>query len=165
MLITAELTILGCILLFMMVLVATLTMPFSALVKNFPEDVQYSLQPRLKALPMSPKRVVGGILVIVLVIAWASIFIIGGLNGRTEGFGYKEHLIRLLVIGLGVKAFDILCLDYILLTKTKFFQYFFPETEGCRGWKQFGYNRKQQIRQTIVVIISCFIGAWIFTKA
>ena len=42
-----------------------------------------------------------------------------------------------------IMAFDIICLDYFLLTKTRFFLYYFPETEGCAGWKDFGYNRKQ----------------------
>lgn len=55
------------------------------------------------------------------------------------------------------------CLDYILLTKTQFFQHYFPETKNCIGWKQFGYNRKQQIRQCIIIPVCCLIGALILT--
>jgi hypothetical protein len=38
-----------------------------------------------------------------------------------------------------------------------------PETKGCAGWKQFGYNRKQQIRQCIIIPVCCLIGALIFS--
>ncbi len=38
----------------------------------------------------------------------------------------------------------------------------FPETEGCEGWKQFGYNRKQQIRQCIIIPICCLLSALVF---
>ena len=62
-----------------------------------------------------------------------------------------------------IMAFDIICLDYFLLTKTRFFLHYFPETEGCAGWKDFGYNRKQQTRQCILSLSGSLITAWIFT--
>jgi hypothetical protein len=31
------------------------------------------------------------------------------------------------------------------LTKSHFFQHFYPETEGCEGYRQFGFNRKEQM--------------------
>ena len=64
----------------------------------------------------------------------------------------------------GTKAFDIIALDYFLLTKTNFFQNFFPETKGLAGWQDFGYNRKQQLSHIAVMLISCFVIAFIFTK-
>jgi hypothetical protein len=45
----------------------------------------------------------------------------------------------------------------------RFFQHFFPETEGCTGWKDFGFNRKQQIRQCIMIPVCCLIAALICT--
>ena len=33
----------------------------------------------------------------------------------------------------------------LLLTKTHFFQHFYPETEGCEGYHRFGFNRKGQL--------------------
>lgn len=61
------------------------------------------------------------------------------------------------------KVFDIVFFDYFILTKTRFFQHFFPETEGCKGWKDFGFNRKQQIRQCIMIPVCCLITALICT--
>ena len=43
------------------------------------------------------------------------------------------------------KAFDIICLDWFLLTKSHFFQHYYPETEGCAGYRSFGFNRKEQL--------------------
>ncbi len=163
MLLTFILALSGCVLLFLMILAATITMPFSALVKNFPVDVQRRLQFRINTMPMSPKRIFGRIILILLMLAWAGLFVAGGIDGRTNGFSYWQFALRFLIIAAAVKVFDIVCLDYFLLTKTHFFQHFFPETEGCKGWQQFGYNRKQQIRQCIIIPVCCLLLALVFT--
>ena len=139
-------------------------MPFAALAKNFPLDVQERLKPRLDNLPISKKRVLGGIGLVLIILAWLGLFLVGGLDGKANNFDFWDFAIRFLAIGIAVKVFDIVCLDYILLTKTKFFQHYFPETEGCPGWQQFGYNRKQQIRQCIIIPICCIVSAFIFAR-
>lgn len=159
---TLILAIVGCLLLFEMIWIATITMPFSALAKNFPPDVQEKIRPRIEKLPLTFKRVAGGVTVILLMLAWGGLFILGGIDGRNNSFGFTEHLIRFLIMAGVVKVFDIACLDYVLLTKTEFFQHYLPETKGCEGWKQFGYNRKQQIRQCIIMPICCVVLAFIF---
>ena len=153
--ITIILTITGCILLFLMILDATLTLPSSSLIKYFPEDVQKKLKSRLENLPLTPKRIAGCIILVLLGLAWLALFFVGGFLGRADRFTFINHLIRFLIIGFGIKLFDIVCLDFILLTKTKFFQHFFPETKDCKGWHQFGYNRKQQIKQCVSIFIFC----------
>lgn len=160
---TIILAIAGCVLLFVMIWEATVTMPFAALAKNFPEDVQDRLRPRIENLPMNTKRVLGIIGLVILMLAWLGLFIVGGMDGKARGFTYWDYAIRFLIIGIAVKAFDIIGLDYFLLTKTKFFQHYFPETEGCAGWQNFGYNRKQQMRQCVIIPICCLISAYIFT--
>ena len=74
-----------------------------------------------------------------------------------------SFLVRFLIILLGVKTFDIIGLDYILITKTHFFQHYFPETEGCAGYHNFGFNRKEQIRQIIIMPFAALLTAWICT--
>ena len=163
MLLTMALSVSGCILLFLCIRGVTETMPTSLLVKNFPEDVQERLKPRVDSLPMSPKRILGWIILILFVIGYAGLFIVAGMDGRRHGFTFQQFFQRFFIIGAVIKAFDIICLDYFLLTKTHFFQRYFPETEGCAGWQDFGYNRKQQIRQCILILIGSLITAWIFT--
>ena len=74
----------------------------------------------------------------------------GGWDGVQRGYTFGRFLVRLLVILFGVKALDIIGLDYILITKTQFFQHYFPETKGCAGYHNFGFSRKEQIRQCVM---------------
>ena len=161
-LVTIILTFIGMALLWLMIWSATITMPTKQLAKNFPEDVQRSLQPRLDALPMSGKRVFGMMILIVLILGFIALFVIGGLDGMNNNFTFPDYLVRFLIMSYGVKAFDIIGLDFFLLTKTHFFQHYFPETEGCAGWQQFGYNRKQQLRHIIVMGLLALLEALLF---
>lgn len=163
MVLTLILSLIGCVSLFLAVLGLTVTMPTSLLARNFPVDVQACLKPRLESLPLSFKRIVGWIILIVFCNLFLGLFIFGGIDGIKNGYAFWQFFLRFFIIGAWVKVFDIVCMDYILLTKTQFFQHFFPETKDCIGWKQFGYNRKQQIRQCITIPVCCLIGALIFS--
>lgn len=166
MLFTVILTLIGCVLLFLMILAATVFMPFRELAKNFPQDVQERLRPRLdeiEKLPFAP-RLFGRVLIVVMCLLFIGVYIMGGINGAQQGFGFWQLFLRFFIISFGVKAFDIIALDYFLLTKTNFFQHFFPETKGCAGWQDFGYNRKQHLKQSVIMLILCFILAFVFTK-
>ncbi|MBR1693172.1 MAG: hypothetical protein IJ711_10445 [Lachnospiraceae bacterium] len=160
---TLILSVAGCVLLFLGIWGVTVTMPTKLLAQNFPKDVQERLKPRIENLPMSPKRVVGWIILILFILGYIGLFIIGGVDGMKRGFTFGKFFLRFFVIGAVIKAFDIIALDYFLLTKTHFFQHYFPETEGCAGWQDFGYNRKQQMRQSIMIVIGSAVTAWIFT--
>ena len=160
---TVLLTIIMMVLLWLMIWSATVTLPYKGLIKNFPKDVQERLEPRLSKLPMSGKRIAGWATLLLILAMMIGVFIWGGLDGIKQGYGFGQLFVRFLIIGLGVKAFDIIGLDYFLLTKTHFFQHYFPETEGCTGWQDFGYNRKQQLGQIVTIPVACALTSWIFT--
>ena len=160
---TLVLAVSGCILLFLGIWGVSVTMPTKLLARNFPEDVQEKLQPRLDSIPMSPKRILGWVILILFIAAYLGLFVISGIDGLRNNFSFWQFFLRFFVIGAVIKAFDIICLDYFLLTKTHFFQHYFPETEGCAGWQDFGYNRKQQTRQCILIVIGSAIAALVFT--
>lgn len=166
MLITILLTLCNIILLCLMILTATVFMPYRGLAKNFPKDVQEALKPRLDEIDKQPKapRIFGGILIIITCLLFVGVFIWGGVEGMHHDFTYSQYLLRFLIISFGTKAFDITVLDYFLLTKTNFFQNFFPETKGCAGWQQFGYNRKQQLGQSVFMLICCLLLAFLFSR-
>ena len=163
---TLLLTLCNIVLLCLMVLTATVFMPYRGLAKNFPKDVQEALKPRLDRIDRQPKapRIFGGILIIMMFLLFITVFIIGGVDGMHHDFTYSQYLLRFLIIAFGTKAFDIIALDYILLTKTSFFPHFFPETKGCAGWQQFGYNRKQHLGQSIFMLICCLVLAFVFSR-
>ncbi|MBQ9298885.1 MAG: hypothetical protein IJ214_00065 [Clostridia bacterium] len=160
---TAVLSLAGCALLFLGIWGVTVTLPTKLLAKNFPKDVQEKLKPRLDQLPMSPRRVLGWIILILFICAYIGLFVIAGIDGMKHQFTFSQFFLRFLIIGAVIKAFDIVGLDFFLLTKTRFFQRYFPETEGCAGWQDFGYNRKQQLRQSVMIVICSALAAWIFT--
>ena len=80
-----------------------------------------------------------------------------------KGFIFDQFLVRFLVILLGMKAFDIIVLDYILITKTQFFQHYIPETKGCAGYHSFGYNRKEQLWRIVTLPFAALLTAWVCT--
>ena len=160
---TIVLAVLGCLLLFLGIWGVTVTMPTALLAKNFPRDVQEALKPRLESLPFSFKRAVGWVILTAFCIGYVGLFIYGGIDGKRQGFSFFDFFVRFFIIGAVIKVFDIVCLDYFLLTKTQFFQHYFPETKGCRGWQDFGYNRKQQTRQCAMIVLGSLVTALIFT--
>ena len=160
---TVILSLAGCVLLFLGIWGVTVTMPTALLAKNFPKDVQEKLRPRLESLPMSPKRALGWLILALFVAGWLALFVVGGIDGLRRGFNFWQFFLRFFTIGAVIKAFDILALDWFLLTKTHFFQHYFPETEGCAGWQDFGYNRRQQARQCVMIVLGSAVTAWIFT--
>jgi hypothetical protein len=164
--VTLLLTLCNIALLCLMILTATVFMPYRGLAKNFPKDVQEALRPRLDEIDRQPKapRIFGCILIIIMCLMFVGVFIIVGIDGMKNDFTFSQFLLRFMIIAFVTKAFDIIALDYFLLTKTNFYPKFFPETKDCAGWKQFGYNRKQQIGQSIFMLICCFVLALIFTK-
>ena len=84
-------------------------------------------------------------LAVLSLLTMVGVFVYGGYDGVRQGFSFWQHWLRFVVILYLWKAFDIVCLDWLLLTKSHFFQHFYPETEGCEGYRQFGFNRKEQL--------------------
>ena len=101
---------------------------------------------------------------IIMCLLFVGVFIFGGVDGMRHDFTYSQYLLRFLIIAFGTKAFDIIALDYLLLTKTNFFPHVFPETKDCAGWQQFGYNRKQHLGQSVFMLICCLVLAFVFSK-
>ena len=159
--VTIILTLMMCIFLFLMIWSATYFLPWKGLMDFFPEDIKEKVidhKPPFKSAPM-----IGWICMVLCMSGFIGVIVYGGWDGIQRGYSFKEYLVRFLIILFGVKAFDIICLDYILITKTQFFQHYFPESKGCAGYHDFGFNRKQQIKQIIIMPFAALLTAWICT--
>lgn len=108
-------------------------------------------------------RVIGWILLIIAVLTFPAAFLYGAWDGIRNGFTFWQFAGRFLAMLYLLKAFDIICFDWFLLTKSHFFQHFYPETEGCAGYHQFGFNRREQINRIIVFPFIALAMAWICT--
>ena len=108
-----------------------------------PKDIQAAARDHPERFPGA--RTLGWKLAIISLLVMIGAFVYGGYDGVRNGFGFWQHWLRFAVMLYLWKAFDIVCLDWLLLTRSHFFQHFYPETDGCAGYHQFGFNRKEQL--------------------
>ncbi len=129
-----------------------------------PKDIQAAAIEHPERFPGA--HALGWKLAVISLLAMVGAFVYGGWDGVKNGFSFWQHWLRFAVMLYLWKAFDIVCLDWLLLTKSHFFQHFYPETEGCAGYHQFGFNRKEQIIRLAVfpfvaagmALVSIWIG-------
>ena len=113
-----------------------------------PKDIQAVAVDHPERFPGAHRP--GWLLAVLSLVLMAGTFINGGWNGVLRGFTFWKLFLRFAVVLYLWKAFDIVCLDWLLLTKSHFFQRFYPETEGCAGYHAFGFNRKEQLVRLVV---------------
>ncbi len=118
------------------------------LMTTAPKDIQ-------EAAEDHPERfrgahALGWTVAVICLLIMIGVFVYSGYDGIKNGFTFWQFFLRFILILYIWKAFDIICLDWMLLTKLHFFQHFYPETECCAGYHQFGFNRKGQITRIIV---------------
>ena len=51
----------------------------------------------------------------------------------------------------------MVCFDYFLLMKFRFFQHYYPETESALAGRKYGFNLISQLLKLLVI----FLAAWI----
>ena len=83
------------------------------------------------------------------------------MDAKSNHYSFSMIFIRYLILFEGYKIFDMICFDYILLTKLNVFQKMFPETIGCKGYESYGFNLKSQITKLIVFAIISYLIALI----
>mgnify|MGYP000584457502 CR=1 FL=1 len=126
-----------------------------------PKDVQAAIREHPERFPK--QHALGWKLLILCAAAFLGAFFYGGWDGIRQGYGFWQFFGRFLTMLYLMKAFDIICLDWLLLSKSHFFQHYFPETEGCAGYKHFGFNRRQQLTRIILFPFLSLLLAWLCT--
>lgn len=108
-------------------------------------------------------RMLGRKLLLLCVALFLGAFVYGGWDGVRQGYGFWQIFGRFLGMLYLLKAFDIIGFYWFLLTRSHFFQHYYPETEGCAGYHQFGFNRKEQFVQIVVFPFLALLMAWVCT--
>ncbi|MCM1136375.1 MAG: hypothetical protein NC400_12475 [Clostridium sp.] len=124
-----------------------------------PKDIQAAVLEHEERFPGA--RLLGWIILIIDVLTFLSVFVYAGWDGIRSGYGFWQFAARFLTMLYLLKAFDIIFFDWFLLTKSHFFQHYYPETEGCAGYRQFGFNRKEQLTKIILFPFAALLLAWI----
>lgn len=143
--------------LFLMIFAAVAFIQDKRLFTTAPKDIQDAIREHKECFPGA--SVTGWILLVIAVMMFPAAFVYGAWDGIRHGFSFWEFAGRFLTMLYLMKAFDIIFLDWFLLTKSHFYQHYYPETEGCAGYRQFGFNRKEQLVQIIIFPFA----AWICT--
>ena len=159
--VTIILALIMCALLFLMIWAAVYFYPWERLLEFFPKDIEEKARQHKPPFPAAPA--IGRIIMALCTLGFIGVIVYGGWDGVQREYTFGQFLVRFLIILFGVKVFDIVGLDYILITKTQFFQHYIPETKGCAGYHNFGFNRKEQIRQCIMLSFAALLTAWICT--
>ena len=118
-----------------------------------PKAVRSVIQPRGERFPGA--RRLGWRLMLLALALMLGALAFGGLDGVAKGFGFRQLFIRYLIMLLALQAFDILLIDLVLLCRSGFFSYYFPEVAPLLGPHLFGYNRKSHL----LLIVLCPVAA------
>lgn len=147
--------------LFLMLYAAVALVQSKKLFGTAPKDIQAAISEHKERFPGA--RVLGWLFLLLAVLTFAGAFLYGAMDGIHRDYGFWRFFARFLTMLYLEKAFDILFFDWFLLTKAYFFQHYFPETEGCAGYCQFGFNRRQQLRDILLFPFIAALLAWICT--
>ena len=145
--------------LFLMLYAAETLVQSKKLFGSAPKDIQAAITEHKERFPGA--RLLGWTLLIIAVLAFPGAFLHGALDGIHRSYSFWLFFARFLTMLYLLKAFDIIFLDWFLLTKAHFYQHYFPETEDCAGYHQFGFNRRQQLRDILLFPIIAALLAWI----
>ena len=86
----------------------------------------------------------------------------GAWDGIRNNFTLWEFFIRFLVMFESYKLFDMIFIDWFLLTKSNFYQHYYPETKGCESYDNYGFNLKSQLLKLIIIFpVTAFALAFV----
>ncbi len=163
MLLTIFLTIVFCVAITMMMFSAVAFIQDKRFFSSAPKEAQEVIIPREKEL-FYGARMIGWTLMIFSILMILGVGVISIWDGFRSEFTFLQFFVRFTVIFTVYKIYDMICFDYFLLMKYKFFQYYFPEVEHVYEGRKYGYNIKSQLLKLLVIFpAASALAAWICT--
>lgn len=110
-------------------------------------------------------RVIGWTLMAFSFLMILGVGVISIWDGLRSGFTFLSFFLRFVFIFTAYKVYDMICFDYFLLMRFKFFQHYFPEVENVYEGRRYGYNIKSQLLKLLVIFpAASALAAWICTS-
>lgn len=147
---------------FLMIFAAVALIQSKKLFGSAPKDIQEAIQERGERFPGA--RVLGWMLLTISVFVFPCALLYAGWDGIQNGYSFWMFAGRFLLMLYLLQAFDMIFLDWFLLTKSHFYQHYYPETEGCAGFHQYGFNRREQLTKILLFPFVSLLLAWICTR-
>ncbi|MCM1253668.1 MAG: hypothetical protein NC321_12670 [Clostridium sp.] len=124
-----------------------------------PKDAQKLIQPKPERF--KGQHLLGWALLIVSLLMLIAAAFFAVWNGAQNSFGFWQFFVRFLTMLYAYKAYDMICFDFLLVTRSHFFQTYYPEVDECESFHKYGFNLKSQIIRIIVYPFVCAFIAWI----
>ena len=161
MLLTIFLAVVFCAAITLMLLSAVAFIQKKELFSSAPREAREAILPRDKELFVGA-RTIGWTLMIFSFLMILGVGVIAIWDGFRSGFTFWQFFTRFVLIFTIYKVYDMVCLDYFLLMKFRFFQYYYPEVGKVYPLKKYGYNIKSQLLKLLVIFpAASAIAAWI----
>ena len=161
MLLTIFLAIVFCAAISLMLLSAVAFIQDIRFFSSAPKEAQEVLKPRNNEL-FYGARMIGWTLMIFSLLMIAGVGVISIWDGFRSGYTFRQFFLRFITIFTIYKLYDMICFDWFLLCKFRFFQYYFPETEPVYNGRKYGYNLKSQLLKLLVIFpAASALAAWI----
>ena len=126
-----------------------------------PKEVQQLIQPKQERF--KGQHFLGWVILILSLLMLIAAAVLAVWNGVQNNFGFRQFFARFLTILYAYKAYDMICFDFLLLTRIHFFQQYYPEVDVCESCHKYGFNLKSQIIRIVVYPFLCALAAWICT--
>lgn len=149
-----------CIIEILVIVIASPMAKPSIVLRFLPEDVRLAASNHPE--PPKGKQMIAHLLLAFFLIAMFGGMIYLGIDGLKSGFGFWQMTLRFIVMLYVMKAFDILVQDQWLVMTIGYFKKLYPETAECEGWKDRGFNNKNQIIRIVAYPFLCMLTAGIF---
>ena len=161
MLLTVFLAIVFCAAISLMLLAAVAFIQDKKFFSSAPKEAQAVIKPRTGELFYGAKAI-GLTLMAFIMLMILGVGVISIRDGFRSGFTFLQFFLRFVFIFTVYKLYDMVCFDYFLLMKFKFFQHYFPETESVYTGRKYGYNIKSQLLKLLVIFpAASALAAWI----
>ena len=161
MLLTIFLAVVFCAAITLMLLSAVAFVQKKELFSSAPREAREAILPREKEL-FYGARTIGWTLMVFSVLMILCTGIVSIWDGFRSGFGFRQFFMRFVLIFTIYKVYDMVCFDYFLLMKSRFFQHYYPETQSALAGRKYGFNIKSQLLKLLVIFpAASAIAAWI----
>ena len=163
MLLTIFLAIVFCAAITLMLISAVAFIQDKRFFSSAPKEAQEVIQPRDKDL-FSGARVIGWTLMIFSILMIAGVGILSIWDGFRSGFTFWQFFLRFVLIFTIYKIYDMICFDWFLLCRFRFFQHYFPEVNSVYNGRKYGYNIRSQLLKLLVIFpAASALAAWLCT--
>ena len=149
-----------CMIEFLVIVIASPMAKPSLVLRFLPKDIREAA----KDHPVPPvyKQIIAHVLLAVFLIIMILGVLYVGIDGIRNGLGYWQLTARYIVLLYVMKAFDIIVQDQWLVMTVGYFKKIYPATSECKGWKDRGFNNRNQMIRIVAYPFLSMITAGVF---